>query len=63
MTNKVRMVLTDVLVARSPTRWQVLAELLSRASLVAVEGANSLAPWALVDLLVDGVRRCDAAQT
>ena len=57
------MVLIDVLVERSPTRWRVLAELLSRASLVAVDGANSLAPWALVDLLVDGVRGCDAAQT
>ncbi|MEC8962673.1 MAG: hypothetical protein VX559_10585 [Pseudomonadota bacterium] len=63
MTNGARMVLIDVLVERSPTRWRVLAELLSRASLVAVDGANSLAPWALVDLLVDGVRRCDAAQT
>ena len=47
------MVLIDVLVELSPTRWGVLAELLSRASLVAVDGANSLAPWALVDLLVD----------
>ena len=63
MTNGARMVLIDVLVERSPTRWRVLAELLSRASLVAVDGANSVAPWTLVDLLVDGVRRCDAAQT
>ena len=55
--------LIDVLVERSSTRWWVLMELLSQGNLVAVDGTDSWVPWALVDLLVDGVRRCDAAQT
>ena len=38
------MVLIDVLVERSPTRWRVLAELLSQANLVAVDGADSWLP-------------------